>query len=129
MNAAFRRVREAKSDWRWDMVGTKTRKPRNRRKSGSDDVQRPRRVRGAKLTRGSANEAEAATRGAWSAVKDAVNSGKTQPATAARATGNAMRNVERSGAEQTSVAADAIARAAEEVLKSAMSEARFAAKA
>lgn len=79
------------------MVATRTHKPKHRRKSWSNDVHQSSRVRSAKVTRGSANEAEVAAQGAWNAVKEAVNSGKTQPVTAARATGKAVRNVARSG--------------------------------
>ena len=51
------------------MVATKTRKPKHRRKSGSNDVQGSSRVRSAKVARDSTNEAEVATQGAWNAVK------------------------------------------------------------
>jgi hypothetical protein len=74
-------------------------------------------------------DAEAATRYAWDAVKQAVRSSKVQPMTAARASGKAVRNVAISGARQTTIAAGTIARAADEVLMSAMSEARTAARA
>lgn len=77
----------------------------------------------------SANEASVAAQEAWSAVKEAVSSGRAQPVAAARATGKAMRNVARSGARQTGVAAQTIARATDEVLISAMNEATKAAQA
>ena len=76
-----------------------------------------------------ANAAEAATKDAWTAVSEAVQSGRTQPANVARATRKAVRNVAKTGAKQTGAAADQVARAAETVLMSAMTEATAAAKA
>ena len=111
------------------MAATKTPKRSRSNKSVSKPRRRLQRAPGGQVRPSGAREAEAATEEAWNAVKEAVRSSKTQPATAARATGKAVRNVARSGARQTGVAADAIARAAEELLVSAMSEARAAANA
>jgi hypothetical protein len=103
--------------------------PSQRRRLGSKKAERSRRFSGATAPRGRDKDADAATQEAWSAVREAVRSGKTQPATAARATGKALRNVARSGAKQTSAAAGSIARAAEQVLVTAITEARTAAEA
>lgn len=111
------------------MVATKIAGPNSGRRSRAKNVRGAATVRGPRMPRGSVSRAESATQEAWSAVTEAVRSGKTQPANAARATRKAVRNVARTGAKQTGVAAETIAQAAEAVLMSAMSEATAAAKA
>ena len=99
------------------------------RKSTSKGSGRHSRAPSIEMKGASANEASVATQKAWSAVKEAVRSGRAQPVAAARATGKAVRNVARSGARQTSAAAQTIARAADEMLISAMNETTKAAQA
>jgi hypothetical protein len=97
-------------------------------KSGTRRTAQHSHVTGGGMKGTSANEASIAAQEAWSAVKEAVRSGRAQPVVAARATGKAVRNVARSGARQTGVAAHTIVRATDEVLISAMHEATKAAQ-
>jgi len=112
-----------------EMVKTRTAAAGSRHsRARSDPVGKSAGVRSTVKTR-HANAAEAAAKDAWTAVTQAVQSGRTQPANVARATGKAVSNVAKTGAKQTGATADQVARAAEIVLMSAMSEATAATKA